>query len=256
MKSYCHKRQRWAMKLASGILGITLALSGLHAWAQSAASTEQSNSDSVHTFYLTNVVSESNEGDEIVTAIRNMISNKAKVFYVRSQSAIVVNTTPDQLALAEKVIKDLDLPKKSYRLTYTFTEMDGGKIIGTQHSTMIVVSGQRTILKQGSKIPIVTGSYDSGKSEAESQITFIDVGVSSEVLLDESLNQVRLSSKLEQSSVAEQVSGLGAKDPIIRQAVLQGTSFLTPGKPLVLGSLDMPGSTRHMDVEVVMEPVR
>jgi type II secretory pathway component GspD/PulD (secretin) len=255
MKSYCHKRQRWAMKLASGILGMTLALSGINAWAQSAP-TEQSNSDSVRTFYLNNVVSQSNDGNEIVAAIRNMLSPKARVYWVPSQSAVVVSTTPDQLAIAAKVIKDLDLPKKSYRLTYTFTEMDGGKIIGTQHSTMVVVSGQRTILKQGSKIPIVTGSYDSGKSEAESQVTFIDVGVSFEVLLDESLNQVRLSSKLEQSSVAEQVSGLGAKDPIIRQAVLQGTSFLTPGKPLVLGSLDMPGSTRHMDVEVVMEPVK
>jgi hypothetical protein len=27
------------------------------------------------------------------------------------------------------------------------------------------------------------------------------------------------------------------------------------GKPLVLGSIDIPGSTRHLDVEVVMEQV-
>jgi hypothetical protein len=31
---------------------------------------------------------------------------------------------------------------------------------------------------------------------------------------------------------------------------------LTLGKPLVLGSLDMPGTTRHMDVEVVGELVK
>jgi hypothetical protein len=30
---------------------------------------------------------------------------------------------------------------------------------------------------------------------------------------------------------------------------------LALGKPLVLGSLDIPSSTRHMDVEVVMEQV-
>jgi hypothetical protein len=32
-------------------------------------------------------------------------------------------------------------------------------------------------------------------------------------------------------------------------------SFVLPGKPLVLGSMDIPGSTRHLDVEVVMEVV-
>ncbi len=40
----------------------------------------------------------------------------------------------------------------------------------------------------------------------------------------------------------------------IRQSVLEGTSFLTTGKPLVLGSFDIPGSTRHTEVTVVMEP--
>ncbi|MEO8737178.1 MAG: hypothetical protein ABI380_11635, partial [Edaphobacter sp.] len=60
----------------------------------------------------------------------------------------------------------------------------------------------------------------------------------------------------EQSSIAEQVSGVGSQDPIIRQTVLASTSFLTSDKPLVLGSLDIPGSTRRLDVEVVMEPVK
>jgi hypothetical protein len=48
---------------------------------------------------------------------------------------------------------------------------------------------------------------------------------------------------------------VGAQEPVVRQTVLEGTSFLTPGKPLVLGSLDIPGSARHLDVEVVMEQV-
>jgi hypothetical protein len=43
---------------------------------------------------------------------------------------------------------------------------------------------------------------------------------------------------------------------MIRQTSLDGSSILMPGKPLVLGSLDMPGSTRHMDVEVVAELVK
>jgi hypothetical protein len=36
---------------------------------------------------------------------------------------------------------------------------------------------------------------------------------------------------------------------------LKGESLLAPGKPLMLGSVDIPGSTSHLDVEVVMEPL-
>jgi hypothetical protein len=59
-----------------------------------------------------------------------------------------------------------------------------------------------------------------------------------------------------QSGIAEERSGIGTQDPIIRQTTLEGTSTLVQGKPLVLGSLDVPGSTRHQEVEVVSELVR
>jgi hypothetical protein len=41
----------------------------------------------------------------------------------------------------------------------------------------------------------------------------------------------------------------------IHQSVLEVTSKPTPGKPLVLGSVDVPGATRHEEVEVTVEPV-
>jgi type II secretory pathway component GspD/PulD (secretin) len=258
MKSNCDRRERRTMKLANGILGMALALTlgGLSAWAQPAtAASAKPDSDSVRTFYLANVAN-ARDGDEIMTAVRNILTPSAKVYFVPSQNAIIVRTSPDQLTLAEKIIKDLDRPRKTYRLTYTFTEMDGGKTVGTQHFAVIVISGQRTKLKQGSKVPIVTGSYDSGKSGSQTQMTYLDVGLDFDVLLEESANGGRLSSKVEQSSVAEQPSGVGAQDPIIRQSILDGVSILTTGKPLVLGSLDIPGSTRRLDVAVVMELVK
>lgn len=256
MKLICHRREIRTMQLANGILGITLAfaLSGPGAWAQPTTATTQSSTDTLQTFYLTNVVSQSNDGNEILTAIRNILTPSAKVFFVPGQNAIVVRTTPDQLELVQKLIKDLDRPKKTYRLTYTFTEMDGSKSVGTQHFSMIVISGERTKLKQGSKFPIVTG-YESGKS-GQLTTTYVDVGQNFDVSLDESVNGVRLRSNVEQSSVAEQVSGVGPQDPIIRQTVLQSTSFLTPGKPLMLGSIDIPSSTQHLDVGVMVEAVK
>lgn len=258
MKLDCQGRGMWKMKFANRIFAITLALaiSGLNAAAQPTTAAAKPDSDSVQTFYLTNVVRESNDGNEILTAVRNIVSPRSKVFFVPGQNAIIVRTTPDEVALAGKIIKELDRPKKTYRLTYTFTEMEGNKNIGTQHFAMTVASGERTTLKQGDKVPVATGSYDSGKSQAQTQMTYIDVGLNFDVLLDEAVNGVRLRSKVEQSSVAEQTSGAGSQDPVIRQTVLQGTSFLIPGKPLVLGSLDIPGSTRRLDVEVVMEAIK
>jgi hypothetical protein len=41
-----------------------------------------------------------------------------------------------------------------------------------------------------------------------------------------------------------------------RRTTLEGTSYLTAGNPVMLGSLDAPTSTRQLDIEVVMEEVR
>jgi len=64
-----------------------------------------------------------------------------------------------------------------------------------------------------------------------------------------------LKSKVEQSGVGEQSTIAGVQEPVVRQTVLEGTSILTMGKPLMLGSVDVPGSTRHLDIEVMMELV-
>jgi type II secretory pathway component GspD/PulD (secretin) len=189
-----------------------------------------------------------------VSAVRNLLEPQAKVFFVPNQNALVVSTTPDQLAVAQKLINDLDRPKKTYRLTYTIAEMDGANRVGTQHFAMIVVTGQRTVLKQGNKVPIATGSIAEGTS-TKTQVTYLDIGLNFDATLDEFVNGVRLRTKVEQLSVAEERSGLGPQDPVIRQTSLEGTSFLTLGKPLMLGSLDIPGSTRHLDLGVVMEQV-
>jgi type II secretory pathway component GspD/PulD (secretin) len=243
------------MKLASGFFLVILALSGPSALAQTAATPAKSASETVETFYLTNI-SQQNDATEIVTAIRNLLPANSKVFFVFSQNALIVQTTPDQLVLAHKLLSDLDRPKKTYRLIYTITESDDGKRVGTQHFSLVVVSGQRTTLKQGSKVPIATGSYNPGSSTAQTQFTYIDIGLNLDASLDESVNGVRLRSKVEQSGIAERTTIADVQEPVIRQTVLEGTSILTPGKPLVLGSLDLPGSTRHLDVEVVMEVVR
>ena len=232
-----------------GVLGLVMAIGAQVARAQGPVGAN------VQTLHLANV-NQTSEANDIVTAMRNFLDPADKVYYVASQNAIVVGGTPEQLKLARRLLDDLDRPKKSYRLTFTTEELDAEKVIGTQHFSMIVVSGGRTDSKVGSKVPVVTGRYDAAKGVTEKQVTYLDVGLNVNASLDESSEGLRLRTKVERLSVAEERSAVGMDDPIIRQAQLEGTANLVPGKTLVLGSLDVPGSTRHVTVSVVAEVVR
>ena len=257
---------RRAMRLAVGFLGMTFAigLMGQRVGAQTserapekspAATTPRLDTNPDETIYLKNATSQ-NEENEIVLAVRNMLDPSMKVILVPGQNAIMLRGTNEQIALAQKIVNNLDRPKPTYRLTYTITEIEGGKRVGVQHFAMIVTSGQRTQLKQGSKVPIATGSYSAaGSAEAQTQFTYLDVGMNFDSTLESCGNGGRLKAKVEQLGLAEERSGVGPQDPIVRQTMLEGTSFLMPGKPMILGSLDIPGSTRHLDVDVMMEPL-
>lgn len=258
----CSRRGKRARRLTNGVLGLSLALAlcGVNVRAQTEATSEKTTSEkatseSVETFHLTNI-SQPNDAIEIVTAVRNLLKPDAKIYFVPNQNALILHTTPDQIKLAQKLLSDLDRPKRTYRLTYTITETDGDKRIGTQHFSFVVVSGQRTTLKQGSKVPVATGTYSTGTSGVQTQFTYLDIGLNFDATLDESVNGVRLRTKAEQSSIAEQKTVADVQEPVVRQTVLEGTAILTPGKPLVLGTLDIPSTTRHQDIEVVMEIVR
>jgi type II secretory pathway component GspD/PulD (secretin) len=250
------RRGNCVRNLAGAALALALLAPGpvAHAQADDAKPAEGKGGQSAYqTIYLRNATQQ-NDLNDIQTALRNMLP-KAKIYGVPSQSAISLWASAEDIEQAEKIVADLDKTRPAYRLTYTITESEGDKRTGTQKFTLIVVSGARTVFKQGSRVPIVTGSTnDSGASQ--NQVTYIDVGLSIEANVDGSPDGVRVYSKIQQSGVADEKSVLGGQDPVIRQNTLDGTSILTPGKPLVVGALDVPGSTRHEDVEVVAELVR
>jgi hypothetical protein len=212
------------------------------------------NLDPFKTFYL-KAGSGANDGNEILTALRLMLDPSTKIYLDTSLNAIIVRGTPENLLTAQKILDDIDRPKKVYRLTYTITELDGGKRVGVQHFALALVPGGRTTLKNGSKVPVATGSFSTNNSSQQTQFTYLDVGLNFDASLDEASNGFKLKSKVEQSSATEEKLISGVQEPLIRQSVLEGTSFLTTGKPLMLGSLDIAGSTRHLDVEVTVEPM-
>jgi len=202
------------------------------------------------TFYL-KYAFQQNDANEIVTALRNTLSPEDRVYLLPSQNSIVMRAPQEEITLAEKILSELDRPKKTYRVTYTLTEMEGTKRIGAQHFAMVLVSGQKTSLKQNSRVPILTGSG----SGTLTQFTYADAGINFEATLDELSNGARLRSLVDQSSAVAAEKDAPIQQPVMRHVTLEGASFLAPGKPLMLGSMDIPGSTRRLDVEVVMEPL-
>jgi type II secretory pathway component GspD/PulD (secretin) len=212
----------------------------------------QKSAEAYRTLYLASAGR--GDAEDVLTDLRNMLP-KAKLYYIQSQSAISVRGTDEDIQLAQKILSDIDRSAKTYRLTYTITETDGGKQTGKQDFTLVVSSGAKTVLKQGTKIPIVTGTFNEGSSSANSQVQYLDVGLNLEASLEGHGDGLRLRSKIEQSRVAEEKSGVGAQDPMVHQTTLEEISTLTPGKPLMLGSLDIPGTARRQQIEVSSEPV-
>jgi type II secretory pathway component GspD/PulD (secretin) len=217
------------------------------------------------TFYLANTNTNdrlNQDGSKLLATLRNILCPSDKVILEDGQSAIIVQAPADQIALAQQLIADLDRPRKTYRLLYTITELDAGKTVGTQHLTMIAVTGQQTTMKEGEKIPVATGSYansvpsTSPSSEVQTEFTYLDVGMNIDTTLEELANGVRLQSKVEQSSVGPSNTIAGIQEPVIRQTVLQGSSFLSLDKPVMLGSVDVPNSTHHFDIAVVLEQIK
>jgi type II secretory pathway component GspD/PulD (secretin) len=192
----------------------------------------------------------------MLVALRNMVDPSVKLYLISNRNSITVRADASEFPLIQQILDQIDLPKTSYRLTYTLTEMDAGKRIGTQHVALIVANGQRVTMKQGTKIPVSTGTYNSGTASSQTQMTYLDVGLNFDATLTGFDGGAELKSKVEQSGIAEEKSSIGPQDPVVRQTVIEGISLLTPGKPLILGSLDVPGSTRHLDIEVMMEVLK
>ena len=159
------------------------------------------------TVYLKNV-SQQQDANDLQTAVRNMVS-RAKVFYNQSANAIMLRGTADDLAMAQKVIADLDLPKKAYRLEYTVRLMDGAKATATQHYSLMVVWGERAELKLGNKVPLMTGSRMPDAGAASSQVQYLDVGLNITATLTGSGDVLILRTKVEQSTLADEKSAGG-----------------------------------------------
>jgi type II secretory pathway component GspD/PulD (secretin) len=192
---------------------------------------------------------------ELLNFLNSVSDHRDHITFLRSQNVIVMEATADHIARTEKLLDELDKPQKAYRLIYTLIDFDGTKRLGDQHYSMVLIAGQRTILKQGNRVPVVTGTDLKNPNTPTTQVTYVDIGMNFDATIDDAPNSLRLKAKVEQSSVVEDRSGALPQDPIIRQSLFEGSAILTPGKPIILGSLDITGTTRRIEIKATVEPL-
>jgi type II secretory pathway component GspD/PulD (secretin) len=209
----------------------------------------------VKTFYLTNV-SQQNDANEILVALRNLLDPGVRIYLVSTRNAIIVSTYPQEIARTEALIRELDRPRNLYRLTFTVATVEDSKNIGTQHFSMIASDGQRTTMKEGDKIPVATGTFSTDNASAQTQFTYLDVGMNFDATVTSLAGGVSLKTKVEQSAIGPTNTIAGVAEPVVRQSVIETVSTAPLGKPIQLGSMDIPNSTRHLNVDILVDLIK
>ena len=121
----------------------------------------------IETFYLTNV-SQQNDANEVLVALRNLLDPSTKIYLVATQNAIVVRATPAELMLVEKMIDDLDRIRPEVVVDVAVLEVsrDLERNLGITLPTSFSVSAQSSNANQST-----SSSSSSSTSSTTSGIT-------------------------------------------------------------------------------------
>lgn len=285
----------------------------------------------VRTFYLSNTLTPQ-DLTEVVTGLRQLLDLR-RVQQVNSQNAIVIRDTPDRLALASKIIRDIDkakpevllhvqvvtasinrlrdlgiLPGQSVAITFTprtalqpnsgtggtNTNSSSSVVTATQitldnlknlsgadysatlpgatanailtdNKTRIiqdpevrVSDGEKATLKIGERVPVATGSFQTGgvgvsaaatiSPLVNTQYQYIDVGVSVDVTPRVHPDgDVSMKLAIEVSSITGSSNIGGINQPIIGSKKIEHDIRLKDGEVSVLGGLIERTETKNLN---------
>ncbi len=117
----------------------------------------------IETFYLTNV-SQQNDANEVLVALRNLFDPTTKMFLIASQNAIVIRATPEELILAEKLINDLDRTRSEVVVDVAVLEVsrDLERNLGITLPTSFGLTPQYSNANETTSTSTTTSSTTSG----------------------------------------------------------------------------------------------
>lgn len=211
-------------------------------------------SEGYHVIHLSDATSPSDETD-IVTDLRNMLPG-VRIFYVGSRNVISMMSTEQDYEIAKQIVTDMSRGPRVFRLTYSISGTDTAGGAKHRNVVMVVASGDRSLILQGERVPVTTGGFSTKSGAAVQDVQYLDVGLKLGVSLSGPADDLVLETHLTESAVVSEKSISGVDNPILRQTSLDNTSIVSVGKPLVLGSISIPGMNQQEQIEVTVEPVR
>ena len=116
------------------------------------------------TFYLTNL-SQPTELQDVVNAIRAVLDVQ-RVQQLLSQNALVVRGTPDQIALAEKLVEDLDKPRPEVIIDIAVMQIskDRSRTLGISPPTSATITLQSNINTNSTSTGTTTTGTTTGST--------------------------------------------------------------------------------------------
>jgi general secretion pathway protein D len=118
----------------------------------------------VRVFYLSNVLT-AQEIQEIVTAVRT-VAEIQKIFTYQAQNAIIVRAEADKVALAEKIIADLDKPKAEVLVDVLVMQVSRAK--ERDLAAAVAQNGINSPISFTPRSSLTTGSTGTGAAAAAS----------------------------------------------------------------------------------------
>lgn len=151
------------------------------------------------------------------------------------QSSRAQDTSDTKTATQEKAA--------AYRLDYSVNELEDGKKVNSRQYSMNLNTGDANEVRIGTRVPVEV---------KQGEMQYIDVGTRIWSRLKERDNALLLEVRTEISNFAnpdQAVRGTNSM-PLLRQLQINASTVAFAGKPLVVGSVDDPGSRRQFQLEV------
>lgn len=162
---------------------------------------------------------------------------------------------------APETAKVSEAPAHYYHLEFVVQELGGDHKPTNSRTYTTTVSTDRhdtASIRANSRIPIATGSYQSGTVSAlvNTQYQYQNIGVDIDVIhMQEVGRQIALNLTADVSSVAES-SDTNIHQPVIRQNKWQAAVLIPTGKPAVVFTSDSLDSKGSMQLIVTATPVQ
>lgn len=176
--------------------------------------------------------------------------------------------TDSSSAKPTKISADESKPKadqhekviQPYRLDFSVSELENGKKINSRHYAMNLTADSSDEIKIGTRVPIETAGPLGGRSDvnpsvnSQVQFQYLDVGTSIWAILRSNGDELQLEVRGEVSDIDKSPNQELA--PIVRQMKITGKTLLVTGRPMMIGSMDDPNSSRQFQLEVTATKLR